>query len=102
MHAALAYSTISKGVIKNIDTSAAEHAPGVLKIITHLNAPQMKVPKPLSAGAEPSAGTSEVKILNTDQISWNGQPVAVVIADTKDRAEYAATLITVTYAAERG
>ena len=102
MHAALAYSTISKGVIKNIDTNAAEHAPGVLKIITHLNAPQMKVPKPMSVGDDPSAGITEVKILNTGQISWNGQPLAIVVADTQERAEYAASLIKVTYATERG
>ena len=102
LHASLVYSTISKGVIKNIDTKAAEQTPGFLKVVTHLNAPDMKVPKPLSAQGEPSAGTTEVKILNTDVISWNGQPVAIVIADSEDRAEYAASLINVTYLAEPG
>jgi xanthine dehydrogenase YagR molybdenum-binding subunit len=102
LHAALAYSTISKGVIKNIDTNAAEHAPGVVKVVTHLNAPEMKVPKPFSVQGDGSAGTTEIKILNTDKISWNGQPVAIVIADSEDRAEYAASLINVTYAVERG
>jgi xanthine dehydrogenase YagR molybdenum-binding subunit len=101
-HAALAYSTISKGVIKSINTSAAEGAPGVIKVITHLNAPGMKVPKPMSAQGEPSAGVTEVKILNTDQVSWDGQPIAVVVADTEERAEYAASLITVDYDAEPG
>jgi xanthine dehydrogenase YagR molybdenum-binding subunit len=52
-------------------------------------------------GDDPSAGATEVKILNTDQIMWNGQPVAVVVADTKDSAEYAASLIRVTYALGR-
>ena len=101
-HAALAHSTISKGVIKSINTSAAEGAPGVIKVITHLNAPAMKVPKPMSAQGEPSAGATEVKILNTDQVSWDGQPIAVVVADTEERAEYAASLITVDYDAEAG
>jgi len=36
-------STISKDLIKNIDTKAADHAPGAIKVITHLNAPKMKV-----------------------------------------------------------
>jgi xanthine dehydrogenase YagR molybdenum-binding subunit len=102
MHAALAYSTISKGVIKSIDTAEAEHALGVIKVITHLNAPAMKVPKPLSAEGKPSAGVTDAKILNTDQISWNGQPIAVVVADTEERAEYAATLIKVKYAVKPG
>ena len=62
MHAALAYSTISKGVIKNIDTNAAEHAPGVMKIITHLNAPQMKVPKPMSVeGTNPARALPKLR-----------------------------------------
>lgn len=101
-YAALAYSTISKGVIENIDTTAAERAPGVIKVITHRNALSMKVPKALSASGNPSAGVTEVKILNTDQISWNGQPIAVVVANTEEQAEYAATLIKVNYAAKPG
>jgi xanthine dehydrogenase YagR molybdenum-binding subunit len=101
-HAALAFSTISKGSITGIDTSAAEREPGVLKVITHLNSPEMKVARPFSVGGAPSSGTSLVKILNTDQISWNGQPVAVVVAGTPEQAEHAASLIRINYAAERG
>jgi xanthine dehydrogenase YagR molybdenum-binding subunit len=101
-HAAMAFSTISKGVIKSIDTKEAEQATGVIKVITHLNAPPMKAAKPFTGQDEPSFGVTAVKILNTDRISWNGQPVAVVVAETEDQAEYAATLIKVTYAAERG
>jgi xanthine dehydrogenase YagR molybdenum-binding subunit len=100
VHGAIACSTIAKGVISRIDTSAAEEAPGVMKVFTHLNAPSMKVPEPFSIGADPSVGGSAVKILNTDRISWNGQPIAVVVADTEERAEYAASLIAVTYAVE--
>ncbi len=102
VHAALAYSAISKGSIATIDTGAAEQAPGVLTVLTHLNAPQMKVPSPFSVGSSPSSGTTLVQILNTDRISWNGQPLAVVVADTPERAEHAASLIHVTYIAEPG
>ncbi len=102
VHAALAYSTISKGTISKIDTRAAEQAPGVLKVITHLNAPPMKAPRPFSIQGDPSAGTTHVRILNTDQISWNGQPIAVVVADTPEQAQHAASLIHVTYTAAPG
>ena len=34
-------STVAKGRIKTIDTKAAERAPGVLSVITHLNAPKI-------------------------------------------------------------
>src|SRR6185503_7186343 len=99
-HGAFAFSTIAKGIISHIDTTAAERAPGVIKVLTHLNAPPMKVPAPFSIGSEPSVGGSAVKILNTDRISWNGQPIAVVVADTEERAEYAASLVVATYAVE--
>jgi xanthine dehydrogenase YagR molybdenum-binding subunit len=98
VHAALAFSTIPKGTITAIDTAAAERAPGVIAVITHLNAPAMQVPKHLATGSTPSSGTTFVRILNTDRITWNGQPVAVVVADTEARAEAAASLVRVTYA----
>ena len=69
-------------------------------MITHLNAPPMKVPAPLSTQGEPSAGSTSVKILNTDRVTWNGQPIAVVVADTEEQAAHAASLVGVTYAAE--
>ena len=90
-----------KGVIERIETTAAEQAPGVIEVVTHLNAPAMKVPAPLSVGGEPSAGGTSVKILNTDRVTWNGQPIAVVVADTEERADYAASLVRVTYTMEQ-
>ena len=54
VHGALVYSTIPKGVIERIDTSDAERAPGVIRILTHLDAPAMPVPKPMAIGATPA------------------------------------------------
>ncbi len=69
-------------------------------MITHLNSPKMKVPREFSVQGTPSAGTTQVGILNTDRISWNGQPIAVVVAETPEQAEHAASLIDVEYAPE--
>jgi len=69
-----------------------------MTVITHLNAPKMQVPRHLATGSAPSSGTTFVQILNTDRITWNGQPIAVVVADTEERAEAAASLVGVTYA----
>ncbi|HEX4810064.1 MAG TPA: xanthine dehydrogenase family protein molybdopterin-binding subunit [Bryobacteraceae bacterium] len=102
-HAALVFSTIASGTIDSIDTTAAEKSIGVIAVITHKNALKMKEP-PLSdptGGSTDSAG-STVNVLNTDEISWNGQPVAVVVADTLDRAEHAASLVKVTYKPRAG
>lgn len=58
VHAALVFSTISKGAIVTIDTSTAEQAPGVLSVITHLNAPEMKVSPEMSIGDDPEFGNN--------------------------------------------
>ncbi len=100
VHAAIVSSTIARGALKSLDTAAAESAPGVLRVLTHHNTPKMKVPPPFSPEGRPETGSTRVKILNTDEIYWNGQPIALVIADTQDRAEYAASLVRVTYKPE--
>lgn len=95
----LAGSTIASGSIISMDTKAAERAPGVIAVITHLNTP--KVPsydyaagsKPIS---DPSAGGG-LQIFNGPYIYFNGQPIALVIAGTIERAVYAASLVKATY-----
>ncbi|MGW4056937.1 xanthine dehydrogenase family protein molybdopterin-binding subunit [Amycolatopsis sp. NPDC004747] len=97
-HAALVHSTISRGRITAIETDAAAAVPGVVAVLTHLNAPPLKpAPKvsPLNLATLVS-GTS-VDYLNTDEVHWDGQPVAVVVAGTLDAAREAAGLVTVTY-----
>ncbi|CEO87634.1 hypothetical protein [Syntrophaceticus schinkii] len=39
LYAKLLLSTIPHGIVKKIDTSRAEKVPGVVKIFSHLNAP---------------------------------------------------------------
>ena len=34
-----------------------------------------------------------MKILNTDRVTWNGQPIAVVVAETFEQARHAASLV---------
>jgi xanthine dehydrogenase YagR molybdenum-binding subunit len=99
-HGALVFSRIAKGVIAEIDSADAERAPGVIAVITHHNAPTMAVPGPLGTKAEPSSGTTLVKILNTDRVTWNGQPIAVVVAESEEQARYAASLVLVSYRQE--
>ncbi len=101
VYAALAYSTIAKGRIGTLDTAAAEAAPGVALVMTHLNAPRMN--KPAVFGSSPTAaGPSDLAIMQDDSVHWNGQPIAVVLADTQEQADHAASLIDVTYVGEAG
>jgi xanthine dehydrogenase YagR molybdenum-binding subunit len=88
-HGVLLQSTIARGKVKRIDSSEAEHLPGVLAVITHENLPKVSRP------SVPPSGQS-VPLL-VDDILFSGQNIAVVIAETLEQAEYAAELLKVEY-----
>lgn len=97
-YAAVVTSHIAKGKIARIDTTEAEHAPGVILVMTHHNAPKMKPPPPF--GGKKGAAASTLPIMQDDTIHWNGEAVAVVVAETQDQAEHACTLVQVEYSPE--
>ena len=96
-YAVLVESTIARGHIKNIDIKKAENAPGVLAVIHHGNAP--KIPGYETGGipATPSTAGEPFRIFQNAQIYFAGQPIAVVVADTYERALYAASLVKLVY-----
>jgi xanthine dehydrogenase YagR molybdenum-binding subunit len=96
VYAALRYSTIARGRITTLDTSAAEAAAGVVLVMTHRNAPSMQ-PPPLFLTLPKAAGGSDLPVMQDDSIHWNGEPVAIVLAETQEQADHAATLIEVSY-----
>lgn len=81
-------STIAKGKITAIETAEAEKAPGVIKVLTYKNAPKL-----------PGAATKmkDTVALQSDEIFFSAQPIAVVVAETFEQAAYAAELIKTTY-----
>ncbi len=93
-YAWMVQSTIANGSIVSIDTAAADHASGVLAIITPFNAPKLPQPK-----AQPPA-TRHVSLLQDKTVSYNGQPIAVVVARTLEEARHAAALLKIKYAQE--
>jgi xanthine dehydrogenase YagR molybdenum-binding subunit len=99
VYAALAYSTIPRGRINTLDTCAAEASPGVVLVMTHKNAPKLK-PTPIFNSDPKAAGPSNLPILQDDRIHWNGETIAVVLAQTQEEADYAKSLIRVTYEVE--
>lgn len=88
-------STITKGSITSIDIKAAGSAPGVLAVITHLNAP--KVPGDQPESGKPARPKGAFKVFYDDKIYFNGQPIALVIADTFERALFGAGLVKAQY-----
>ena len=80
-------ASIGKGRIRSIDTRAAERMPGVVLVLTHLNAPGQGTGNhheahPVLVGAE---------------VAYFGQPVAFVVAETFEQARAAAYAVQVSY-----
>src|SRR5207248_2153554 len=72
----------------------ARRAPGVLAVLTHVNAPRL--PGATSSGkGDPSDRV--LQVLQDDHVVYDDQPVAVVVAETLDRARHAASLVKVEY-----
>ncbi|WP_176596194.1 MULTISPECIES: xanthine dehydrogenase family protein molybdopterin-binding subunit [Sphingobium] len=97
LFAAFVHSTIARGTITRLDVAAAEAAPGVRLVMTHHNAPEMAVPPPIGLTNLKAAGNNILPVMQDAAIRWNGQVVAVVLADTQEEADHAATLVTVAY-----
>jgi xanthine dehydrogenase YagR molybdenum-binding subunit len=92
-------STIAKGTITKIVAAEALSLTGVIRVFTHENTPRLKASdKDFHDEAAPPG--SPFRPLQDNAIRFNGQPVALVVAETFELARYAATLVRVEYAAE--
>jgi xanthine dehydrogenase YagR molybdenum-binding subunit len=97
-YAVIVQSTVARGRIVRLDTADAERVPGVLFVLTHRNA--RALPNKGLDAVNPPAGRT-LSLLQDDAVHYNGQPIAVVIADRLERANDAARLVQVSYAVER-
>ncbi len=97
-YAALTRSTVPRGRITAVDTTAAEALPGVVSVLTHRDFNR-------GLGDETFAMKgghmqSSFMPLSSDAVHYDGQIVALVLADTQEAAERAAAAVGVSYAAE--
>jgi len=89
----LVSAPIAKGRITAVDTQAAEASPGVLLVWTYKNAPKQG-PRPARYDFfTPSPRPA----LESDQVHFFGQQVAVVVADTLENAAAGAALVNLTF-----
>jgi xanthine dehydrogenase YagR molybdenum-binding subunit len=98
-------SEIGRGTITSMDTKKALNAPGVLGVFTHQNMPPIPGwDAPVGGEADgpaPKPKTEETyRILSSPKILFDGQPIAIVVANSFERATYAASLVKATYAKE--
>lgn len=93
LYGVLVQSTIPSGRITAFDLAKAEAAPGVARIFTAENTPRF------TAMSSPPLGQTALP-LQDDKIEYEGQHIALVLAETLQQAQHAAKLVHVTYAAE--
>lgn len=93
-YAVIVQSTVANARITRFDTAVAERMPGVLKVLTHLNMPKLP-----SRVGKPPAGRV-LSLLQDDVVHYNGQPIALVVADTLERATDAAQRVRATYSTQ--
>jgi xanthine dehydrogenase YagR molybdenum-binding subunit len=97
-HAALVGATIPSGRVLAVGTAPALAAQGVLAILTHENLARIATAPHLlpSLVGGPAPGESFFP-LQDDVVHYAGQPVAIVVADSHERAQHAASLVEVRY-----
>jgi xanthine dehydrogenase YagR molybdenum-binding subunit len=91
-YAVIVGSAHATGRVSGVNAQNAERAPGVLRVLTHLNAPKLP-------GADVKTGPIDrvLQLLQHDALLYNDQPVALVVADTLERAQAAARLVELRY-----
>ncbi|WP_435174204.1 hypothetical protein [Actinacidiphila sp. bgisy145] len=88
-HAFLVTATVPSGRISVLETGPAECSPGVVAVLTHLNAPRLS----------PAQGLYMHRLLplQNDHVHYEGQPVAVVVAEHLEQAKAAAKELRIAY-----
>ncbi len=92
-------STVTKGKIKSIDTSEIKKMEGVVEVFTHDNRPSTAWFDFQYADMDAPPGIV-FKPLKDAEIKYNGQPIALVVAESFETASWAAAKIKVVYETE--
>jgi len=98
-HGSVVTATIAKGRVTHIDTSAAMRVKGVLAVLTHENRPAM-ADDDKAYKDETAPDGSPYRPLYDSKIMFNGQPIALVVAETSEIARFAASLVKADYERE--
>jgi xanthine dehydrogenase YagR molybdenum-binding subunit len=87
-YAVIVQSTIARGEIRGFDAAAALAVPGVLSVLWSANAPSLH------------HAEGELAVLQSRHVSYRGQIVAAVIAESLEACAEAAALVRIDYAEE--
>ena len=98
LHACFVRSPHAHATIRGIETAAARALPGVHLVLTHYDLPE-PARKPMTL-LVPNAAITQLftpQILVRDEACYVGEPIAMVVADTRHIAEDAASLVEIDY-----
>jgi xanthine dehydrogenase YagR molybdenum-binding subunit len=98
LYGVIVTATIGRGRVHDIDLSDVQRSPGVCAVLTHQNT--------RAQGARVEAGPLSYwwarPTLASPDIGHYGEPVALVVAETLEKAQAAANLVRITHVAEAG
>jgi aerobic carbon-monoxide dehydrogenase large subunit len=96
--AAVVRSRMAHARVVAVDTTAASAAPGVALVLTGAQAAELAGPIPhfIDPGAR-GGPTRDLRCLAVEKVVYVGEPVAAVVARTRNEAEAAAELVDVEY-----
>jgi len=99
LHAAFARSPLAHARVLSVDVSPARALPGVVAVLTGADLEAMTVPGPdaLMALMGWAGPTPEFTLLATDKVRFVGDPVAIVVAESRYIAEDGCELVEVEY-----
>jgi len=99
LHAAFVRSPLAHGRVVAVDVSAAQALPGVVLVLTgaDLEAVTVRGQDPLFAMMGGDGPKPDYSLLATDKVRFVGDPVAVVIAESRYLAEDGCELVEVDY-----
>jgi carbon-monoxide dehydrogenase large subunit len=99
LHAAFVRSPLAHARVLSVDVSAARALPGVVAVLTGADLEAMTIPgpDPLLAMMGGGGPMPEYSLLATDKARFVGDPVAVVIAESRYLAEDGCDLVEVSY-----
>jgi carbon-monoxide dehydrogenase large subunit len=99
LHAAFVRSPLAHGRVLAVDASAARALPGIVAVLTgaELDAVTVRGPDPLLLYVGMGGNGPDYSLLATDKVRFVGDPVAVVIAESRYLAEDGCELVEVDY-----
>jgi xanthine dehydrogenase YagR molybdenum-binding subunit len=90
LHAVIVASSIASGRVTKIDVVRARAVPGVVRVLTHDDMPKLE-PAPVPPAAQ------SFTPMQSAEIHYEGQPIALVLAETLEAAEEGAASVEATY-----